>query len=149
MKKILLATCFALFLAGCANTRPSDDSAYQAAVSAVTQNEKVIFNNRGVWYPNQSKIVIRPVFAMPPMLDGNLTITDKAVYFMEWDDNSKEYNIVYKQSLQDIQRVKTEKFGLGIRLFIQSKTTWDGFSGPDIDKAYQHLKSVTHGTANE
>ncbi len=150
MKKLLIPLCLlTLVLAGCANNRPSDDNAYQAAVSTATQNETVKFNQTGIWYPNQSKILIRPIFAMPPMLDVNFAVTDKAIYAMEWDGNAKEYNVIYKQDIQDIQQVKYETFGLTKRLFIQSKTSWDGVTTKDIDKAYEYLKTVIPDTARK
>lgn len=158
MKKLLASALLAILLTGCASTRPADDASYQQAVNAVINNEQIKFNKRGNWYPNHSKITIRPIFAQLPVFDGNLTITDKAVYFMEWDGTANAYGVTMKRNLSDIKEVKLDTFGRSHLILIRTgEATWDGlvFTGSAFqdreltEEAYQYLKSVTPETARK
>lgn len=147
MKKLLISVLCTLLLTGCGTTRPRDDAAYKAAVSAVTNSENIIFNHSGVWLPNQSKINLRSM----QTFDGNITITDKAVYFMEWDPDTNAYAVTMKRSISDIKAIKFDAFGRTQLFFIGSgETTWDGLGcGSMTENAYKYLKSVIHDTAGK
>ena len=122
MKKLVSIVSLLLILSGCTTYRPQDDAYYEKAVSAVIDKniETVKFNDHAVWFPNQSTIQVRPIFALQAYNDGNIVITDKALYFMEWDSNSNEYNTVRKIDFSNVKNIKLAEFGPSKRFVIQS-----------------------------
>lgn len=154
MKKLILAVIVSAFvLTGCETVVPADEVQNQNAINAViTQDqEQIKFHGRASWFPNQSKFMAGTLFALPPFIEGNLVITDQNVYFLQWDEIGKEYNVVMKRPISEIENVKIDTFGRNRRLFILSKgPIWDGFcyqgsAMVDVDKtvsAYEHLKAA-------
>lgn len=129
MKKLIVVIFLSLILSGCTTYRPQYDADYEKAVSAVIDksSETIKFNDHAIWHPNRS--TIPTVFPIPTPIEGNMVITDKTLYFLEWDSDSNAYNIVKKLPITDIQNVKITTFGLNRQLAIQSKNNnFDLFS---------------------
>lgn len=153
MKKLIPVLVLSLLLSACATYRPQYDADYEKAVSAVIDksSETVKFNDHAVWFPNQSTIQVRPIFALQAYNDGNIVITDKALYFMEWDSKSNEYNTVRKIYFSDVKNIKLAEFGPSKRFVIQSNPDrFDMFSFVsheiyDSEKnieAYKYIQSL-------
>ena len=131
MKKLVFLAFLLLLLSGCTTYRPQYDADYEKAVSAVIDksSETIKFNDHAVWFPNQSTIQVRPIFALQAYNDGNIVITDQTLYFMEWDSNSNEYNTVRKIDFTNVKNVKLVEFGPSRRFVIQSNSDrFDMFS---------------------
>ena len=129
MKKLIPVLVLSLLLSACVTYRPENDADYEKAVSVVIdKNSEIIkFNDHAIWYPNRS--TIPTVFPIPTPIEGNMVITNKNLYFLEWDTDSNAYNIVKKLPITDIQNIKITTFGLNRQLAIQSKNNnFDLFS---------------------
>ena len=121
MKKTIIALCLALSLASCVTYRPQYDDDYEKAVLSVIDktSEKIKFNDHAIWLPNRSTIPLRADSSS--QIEGNMVITDKNLYFLEWDSNENIYNIVKKISIPEMKNVKVVKYGLNRQFVIQSK----------------------------
>lgn len=60
----------------------------------------MLFNGRGGWHPNTTKIIV----GRGAPNEGNRVVTDKAIYFMQWDDIA--YHIIFKKDFAEIRSVK-------------------------------------------
>ena len=153
MKNLVSIISLLLLLAGCTTYRPQYDADYEKAVSSVINknSEEIKFNGHATWFPNQSTIQVKPIFALQAYNEGNMVITDKTIYFMEWDAGSNEYNIVRKIALSNIKNAKLVEFGPSSRFVIQSNIdrfdmfTFMSYEMYDSEKnieAYNYINSL-------
>ncbi len=79
-----------------------------------------------------------------------MVITNKNLYFLEWDTDANTYNVVKKLPISQIENVKATKFGFNHQLSIQSNgSNFDLFSyassvGIDAEKNNQVLEYLKH-----
>lgn len=151
MKKTVIAFCLALSLAACVTYRPQYDDDYKKSVLSVIDetSETIRFNDHAIWHPNRSTIPIRADSSS--QIEGNMVITDKNLYFLEWDSNETIYNTVKKLSISEIKSVKIVKYGLNRQFVIQSKNgefdlfAFTSYIAIDVDKnveASKYLNSL-------
>lgn len=129
MKKLIPILAISLILSACVTYRPQNDADYEKAVTALIdkKSEIIKFNDHAVWYPNRS--TIPSAYTFPSTIEGNIVITNKNLYFLEWDKNANTYNIVKKLTIQNIESVKIVSSGLYEQFVIQSKNhNFDLFS---------------------
>lgn len=129
MKKLIPVLILSLLLSACVTYRPQYDADYEKAVSAVVdKNSEIIkFNDHAVWLPNRS--TAPSAYTHFSSIEGNMVITNKNLYFLEWDTDSNAYNIVKKINFSDIEKAKIVSSGLYERFVIQSKNNhFDFFS---------------------
>lgn len=128
MKKLIPILAISLILSACVTYRPQNDADHEKAISvAINKPETIKFNGHAIWHPNRS--TIPTVFPIPTPIEGNMIITDKILYFLEWDSSSNSYNVVKKLPISDIEDIKITTYGLNRQLVIQSKNNnFDLFS---------------------
>lgn len=121
MKKLIVVIFLSLILSACATYRPKYDADYEKAVSAVIDksSETIKFNDHAVWRPNRS--TIPSPYTPSSSIEGNMVITNKNLYFLEWDTDENIYNIVKKIDISDIENTKITTYGLNEQLVVQSK----------------------------
>ena len=150
MKKLFTIVFFSIFLTSCASYRPSSEEDYERAEKQVlTKNENVKFHGKGGWHPKTTKLII----GRGTPNEGNLVITDKTVYFMQWDDDANSYDVLYRSDISDIKNVKLYKT-LNNWIIIQSgDTKFDMFAFPfDMDKteqAFIYIKQAIQKNASK
>lgn len=121
MKKLIPVLFLSLILSGCVTYRPQYDADYEKAISALIDKnvETITFNDHAMWYPNRS--TIPSPYTSFSSVEGNMVITNKNLYFLEWDTDANTYNIVKKIDISDIENTKIVTFGLNEQLVVQSK----------------------------
>ena len=154
MKKTVIALCLALSLASCVTYRPQYDDDYEKAMSTVIgQNEQIKFEGYCYWHPNTS--VLRTNY----YLTGNLVVTDKGIYFLEWNEDENLYKVTKKIYLSNIKNVKYMSHSLNNGISIEQKNEkYDMFSyGSPVgiaessknQLAADYIKSKINDTANK
>lgn len=117
MKKLIVVIFLSLILSGCTTYRPQYDADYEKAVSAVIDksSETIKFNDHAYWYPNRS--VMEYTFST---IEGNLLVTNKTLYFLQWDTEANSYNVVKKIPISNIKNAKIVSYGINKFASIQS-----------------------------
>lgn len=122
MKKLVSIISLLFLLAGCTTYRPQQDADYEKAVSDVIDksSETVKFNDHAIWYPNSS-VMSTSLSA----IEGNLALTNKTLYFLQWDTEANSYNIVKRILISDIKDSKIISYG--INRFVSVRSSGDNF----------------------
>jgi len=149
--------CLSLAVVGCQTFGPATSEEGQQLIKSAlpVDDNNALFLGSGEWNPltrgfsDMRSIVITGQKATTIM--GGLAITDKAIYFSEWDKNANRYILVKKININDMQDILLDKYGVNRRFAVQNKDlTFDSFAfvsnwTGDTDKTvqvYEHLKQI-------
>ncbi len=108
-----------LLLAGCASIGPSSSPEFRSLVNQAlpSGSGETLLARTGVWYPNMPK----SGWSFDGMELGIVVITEKALYFEEWDTKQKAYKVKFELQHQDIASVTTKSFGLNYAFYVIGK----------------------------
>jgi hypothetical protein len=133
MLRSLTVLVFAAFVAGCAAIGPinSPDFPQMVAKAVSSADGEIHFYGSGSWHPNtrgftdvRSLLLTRPTVSIP----GVLVVTNTAVLFQQWDEETKAFDIVKRLPFTELTSVSLDSFGLGRRIVLRKKDlSYDSF----------------------
>jgi|OpeIllAssembly_1097287.scaffolds.fasta_scaffold607941_2 hypothetical protein len=133
MLRSLTVLVFAAFVAGCAAIGPIDSPEFpQMVAKAVSSTDgEIHFYGPGNWHPNtrgftgvRSSLLARPTDPIP----GVLVVTNAAVLFQQWDEETKAFDIVKRLPFTELTSVSLDSFGLNRRIVLRRKDlSYDSF----------------------
>ena len=158
IKNIFLIIFLGVFL-GCSSYGPVSSQEFSQLVQTPlpSNSGKIVLSGTGSWFPNaQGFNDTRSSFLAPPIqpIPGIVVITDKELFFQQWNKKEKKYKIMLRIGFEDIESLSLDKYGLNRRLVIQKKDysfhTFDFtrgkgqfINGSKTEEAYSLIKQAT------
>ena len=156
-KNYLAILCISVACVGCVAYGPaSSEKNHQLIKNALPSDDNnTIVMGSAEWFPltrgfSDFKSILQTGKKPNPKM-GGLAVTDKTIYFAEWDESAKRYFLIKKIAINDIQEVILDKWGVNRRFSVQNPDlTFDSFAfiswvTDETDrtiKAFEYLKSV-------
>jgi hypothetical protein len=133
MHHFSIFTVLVLLFVGCAAIGPVSSPEFPSLVAKTIPKEdgEILLFGSGNWYPNvrgftaiRSSLLAKPADPTP----GVLVITDGALLFQQWDEETKIFDVIKRLPYSELVAVSRDTYGLNRRIILRkTDLSYDSF----------------------